>query len=81
MYIFLNGLFCSGSSTGDLGDITPCNASPNLSALMTFRQVVRDDTEEIWRQQVQNLIIQNPCNPLDVFQLLSKVFRVIIHNY
>ncbi|XP_016844243.1 protein furry isoform X3 [Nasonia vitripennis] len=65
----------SGSSAGDLGDVTPCNASPNLSALMPFRQVVRDDAEEIWRQQIQNLIAQTPCNPLDVFQLLSKILR------
>lgn len=73
-YICLN----SGSSAGDLGDVTPCNASPNLSALMPFRQIVRDDAEEIWRQQIQNLISQNPCNPLDVYQLLSKILRVSV---
>ncbi|XP_011494859.1 PREDICTED: protein furry [Ceratosolen solmsi marchali] len=65
----------SGSSTGDLGDVTPCNVSPNLSTLITFKQIVRDDAEEIWKQQIQNLIAQNPCNPLDVFQLLSKILK------
>lgn len=69
---------CSGSSAGDLGDVTPCNASPNLSALMPFRQVVRDDAEEIWRQQIQNLITQSLYNTLDFFQLLSRILRVII---
>lgn len=65
----------SGSSAGDLGDVTPCNASPNLSALMPFRQVIRDDTEEIWRQQIQNLITQTPYNILDFFYLLSRILR------
>lgn len=66
----------SGSSAGDLGDVTPCNASPNLSALMPFgRQVVRDDAEEIWRQQIQHLISQVPYNVLDFFHLLSKILR------
>lgn len=65
----------SGSSAGDLGDVTPCNASPNLSALMPFRQVVRDDAEEIWRQQIQNLITQSLYNTLDFFQLLSRILR------
>lgn len=57
--------------------MTPCNASPNLSALMPFRQVVRDDAEEIWRQQIQALITQAPYTTLDFFQLLSRIIRVI----
>lgn len=69
-------IYYSGSSAGDLGDVTPCNASPNLSALMPFRQVVRDDAEEIWRQQIQSLITQAPYNTLSFFQLLSKILRV-----
>lgn len=71
-------MFQSGSSAGDLGDVTPCNASPNLSALMPFRQVVRDDAEEIWRQKIQNLVSQVLYNTLDFFQLLSKILRVCI---
>lgn len=47
---------------------------------MPFRQVVRDDAEEIWRQQIQNLITQSLYNTLDFFQLLSRILRVnIIH--
>ena len=49
----------SGSSAGDLGDVTPCNDSPNLSALMPFRQVVRDDAEKIWRNQIQKFDFTN----------------------
>ena len=71
----------SGSSAGDLGDVTPCNASPNLSALMPFRQVARDDAEEIWRQQIQNLITQSLYNTLDFFQLLSRILRVTIYLF
>lgn len=86
IYILIDLLepsFYSGSSAGDLGDVTPCNASPNLSALMPFRQVVRDDAEEIWRQQIQSLITQAPYNTLSFFQLLSKILRVSIaqENY
>ncbi|XP_046735470.1 protein furry [Diprion similis] len=65
----------SGSSAGDLGDVTPCNASPNLSSLMPFRQVVRDDAEEMWRQQIQSLVTQAPYNTLDFFQLLGRILR------
>ncbi|XP_034942121.1 protein furry isoform X2 [Chelonus insularis] len=65
----------SGSSAGDLGDVTPCNASPNLSALIPFRQVVRDDVEEMGRQQIQNLISQPPYNILEFFHLLSRILR------
>lgn len=45
---------------------------------MPFRQVVRDDAEEIWRQQIQNLITQSLYNTLDFFQLLSRILRVNI---
>lgn len=43
---------------------------------MPFRQVVRDDAEEVWRQQIQNLITQSLYNTLDFFQLLSRILRV-----
>ncbi|XP_044014462.1 protein furry isoform X2 [Aphidius gifuensis] len=65
----------SGSSTGDLGDVTPCNASPNLSALMPFRQIHRDDNEEIWCQQIQLLINKTSINILDYFNLLNRILR------
>ncbi|XP_068083711.1 protein furry [Anabrus simplex] len=65
----------SGSSAGDLGDVTPCNASPNLSALMTFRPIMRDDTEEAWRLQIQSLLNQIPASPVELFQLLHRLVK------
>ncbi|XP_047109734.1 protein furry [Schistocerca piceifrons] len=64
----------SGSSVGDLGDVTPCNASPNLSA-MTFRNIIRDDSEETWRLQIQSLLNQFPVPPLELFQLLQRLIK------
>lgn len=65
----------SGSSAGDLGDVTPCNASPNLSALMTFRPILRDDTEEAWRRHIQSLLSRVPSSPLELFFLLHRLVR------
>ena len=41
-----------------------------------FRQVVRDDAEEFWRQQIQSLIGQTPFDTLEFFQLLGRILRV-----
>jgi hypothetical protein len=67
----------SGSSAGDLGDVTPCNASPNLSALMAFRPIMRDDTEEVWRLQIQSLLNQIPASTMELFQLLHRLIKVL----
>lgn len=69
-------IFFSGSSGGDLGDVTPCNASPNLSALMTFRPILRDDAEEAWRRQVLRMLNQTPSTTLHMFQRLGHLLRV-----
>ncbi|XP_050432999.1 protein furry isoform X2 [Adelges cooleyi] len=63
----------SGSSI-DLGDLTPCNASPNLNALMSFQ---RDDTEECWRATVRSLLEQTPTNTLHIFHILHRVVKDI----
>lgn len=63
----------SGSSIGDLGDLTPCNASPNPNALMSFQ---RDDTEECWRATVRSLLNQTPSNTLHMFHILHRVVKV-----
>ncbi|KAF4527625.1 hypothetical protein B566_EDAN016356 [Ephemera danica] len=44
----------SGTSAGDLGDVTPCNASPSLPA---FRPFTRGDAEEAWRRHIQSLLV------------------------
>jgi hypothetical protein len=74
---FVKIVLFSGSSTGDLGDVTPCNASPNLSALMAFRPIARDDTEEVWRLQIQSLLNQIPASPIELFQLLHRLIKVL----
>ncbi|XP_025416970.1 protein furry isoform X3 [Sipha flava] len=67
----------SGSSIGDLGDLTPCNASPNPNALMSFQ---RDDTEECWRATVRSLLDQTPSNTLHMFHILHRVVKDIIRK-
>ncbi|XP_046667613.1 protein furry isoform X2 [Homalodisca vitripennis] len=71
----------SGSSAGDLGDLTPCNASPNLSALMSsFRPITRDETEEAWRQHIQGLLAHVPASPLNLFHLLHRVIKDVLRK-
>lgn len=62
----------SGSSAGDL-DITPCNASPHLPGMLTFR--TRDETEETWRKSLLCLLVNQPSShpPL----LLSQLYKLI----
>lgn len=64
----------SGSSAGDL-DITPCNASPHLPGMLTFRQSTRDETEENWRRSLLSLLVNQPSShpPL----LLNQLYKLI----
>lgn len=64
----------SGSSAGDL-DITPCNASPHLPGMLTFRPSTRDETEETWRRSLLCLLVNQPSShpPL----LLNQLYKLI----
>lgn len=64
----------SGSSAGDL-DITPCNASPHLPGILSFRPSTRDETEEMWRRGLLALLINQPSShpPL----LLNQLYKLI----
>lgn len=62
----------SGSSAGDLGDITPCNASPHMGALLSYR--VRDEVEEQWRMNMKCLLVNQPGHPPD---MLLQLYRLI----
>lgn len=64
----------SGSSAGDL-DITPCNASPHLPGMLTFRTSTRDETEETWRRSLLCLLVNQPSShpPL----LLNQLYKLI----
>ncbi|XP_073975779.1 microtubule binding protein furry isoform X3 [Rhodnius prolixus] len=67
----------SGSSGADLGELTPCNASPNLSAI-AFRPITRHDSEEAWRTHIQSLVAHVPTSPLHLFHLLYRVVKDVI---
>jgi len=43
---------------------------------MAFRPIMRDDTEEVWRLQIQSLLNQIPASPLELFQLLHRLIKV-----
>lgn len=73
---FLFNFEIRGSSGGDLGDVTPCNASPNLSALMSFRPILRDDAEEAWRRRIVRMLNLSPSNTLQTFQRLNILLKV-----
>lgn len=65
----------SGSSAGDLGDVTPCNTSPNISSLMAFRPIARNDTEDAWKQEILSYLNQSGENIQHLFQQIHKVIR------
>lgn len=66
-------------SDGEMSDLTPCNASPSLSALLGWgacRRVERNDVEESWRQHVQTLMTSSSqANLLHTFALFGRLFR------
>jgi len=66
-------------SEGEMSDLTPCNASPSLSQLLSWsgcRRVERDDVEENWRQHVQTLMTSSSQdNLLHTFALFARLFR------
>ncbi|XP_064544555.1 protein furry isoform X5 [Drosophila montana] len=65
----------SGSSAGDLGDITPCNASPHMQGIIRFGAVVRDEAEENWRRQLQSMLVNQPS--AHTSELLQQLYRLI----
>ena len=67
-------------SEGEMSDLTPCNASPSLSQLLSWnagcRRVERDDVEENWRAHVQTLMTSSSQdNLLHTFALFARLFR------
>nr|XP_023011562.1 protein furry [Leptinotarsa decemlineata] len=63
----------SGSSAGDLGEVTPCNASPNLSSLINMRAVSKSDVFENWTSYIQTNMLQTPANTLQFFHQFQKL--------
>lgn len=67
----------SGSSAGDLGDITPCNASPHMPGIISFRAPIRDEAEELWRRNLQGFLINQPTSyAADLILQLHRVVKV-----
>ncbi|XP_017861895.1 PREDICTED: protein furry isoform X7 [Drosophila arizonae] len=65
----------SGSSAGDLGDITPCNASPHMQGIIRFGAAVRDEAEENWRRQLQSMLVNQPS--AHTSELLQQLYRLV----
>lgn len=67
----------SGSSAGDLGDLTPCNASPHMPGIMPYRSVpVRNDEEELWRSSLLGLLLNQPSSHAPL--LLNQLYLLIV---
>lgn len=67
----------SGSSAGDLGEVTPCNTSPNMSSLMAFRPIMRNDSEEVWKVEIQNCLCHTGDNIQQLFQQIHRMIREV----
>uniref|UniRef100_A0AAG5D1F0 Cell morphogenesis protein N-terminal domain-containing protein n=1 Tax=Anopheles atroparvus TaxID=41427 RepID=A0AAG5D1F0_ANOAO len=66
----------SGSSAGDLGDITPCNASPHLPGMHPFRTgPIRDESVDMWRRNLVGLLVNQPSSHAP--DLLNQMFRLV----
>lgn len=69
-------LIFSGSSTGDLGEVTPCNASPNLSTLLNMRPISKSDVLDNWTSYIQSNMLQTPANTLQFFHQFQRLVTV-----
>ncbi|CAH1110307.1 unnamed protein product [Psylliodes chrysocephalus] len=67
----------SGSSTGDLGEVTPCNASPNLSTLLNMRPISKSDVLDNWTSYIQSNMLQTPANTLQFFHQFQRLVTEI----
>lgn len=65
----------SGSSAGDLGEITPCNASPHMTGMISYRVPIRDEAEEQWRRNIEALLFNPATNYAP--DLLMQLYRVV----
>lgn len=65
----------SGSSVGDLGEITPCNASPQLTGMASYRAPIRDEVEEQWRRNIESMLFNSATNYAP--DLLMQLYRVV----
>ncbi|KAH1002588.1 hypothetical protein HUJ04_008665 [Dendroctonus ponderosae] len=69
----------SGSSAGDLGDVTPCNASPNLPGMLHSR-MGKSDVLDNWNAFVQSNNLSTPANCLQFFHHMQRLVSEISHS-
>ncbi|KAK8723928.1 hypothetical protein OTU49_011608 [Cherax quadricarinatus] len=72
----------SESSDGDLGDMTPCNASPSITAML-FRPIRQpNDLEDTWRAHLLSLMAADApiLHPTRTCTLFNTVFSVSYQN-
>lgn len=65
----------SGSSAGDLGEMTPCNASPHMTGMISYRVPIRDEAEEQWRRNIESFLYNPATNYAP--DLLMQMYRVV----
>ncbi|KAK7083342.1 hypothetical protein SK128_027880, partial [Halocaridina rubra] len=73
----------SESSDGDLGDMTPCNASPSIGAML-FRPIRQpNDLEDTWRAHLLSLMAADTpvLQPSQTCTLYSTVFSESIMKF
>ncbi|XP_045105728.1 protein furry-like isoform X4 [Portunus trituberculatus] len=71
------------SSDGDLGDMTPCNASPSITAML-FRPIRQpNDLEDTWRSHLLSLIATDApiVQPNRTCTLFSTVFSESVMKF
>ncbi|XP_050300806.1 protein furry isoform X2 [Anthonomus grandis grandis] len=69
----------SGSSAGDLGDVTPCNASPNIPGAISLRPA-RSEVLDNWNAFVQANNLSTPDNCLQFFHQLQNLITEICNS-
>ncbi|XP_030765953.1 protein furry isoform X3 [Sitophilus oryzae] len=69
----------SGSSAGDLGDVTPCNASPNIPGNVSIR-ITKSDVLDTWNTFVQSCSVQTPASSLQFFHQLQRLVADICQS-
>ncbi|KAL3276200.1 hypothetical protein HHI36_020918 [Cryptolaemus montrouzieri] len=65
----------SGSSAGDLGEVTPCNASPNLTGMMNMRPQLKMDILENYTSYIE--LLQSAPSSLFFFHQLHRLIKTI----
>ncbi|XP_060535962.1 protein furry [Cylas formicarius] len=64
----------SGSSAADLGEVTPCNESPNNMSTV-LKGIAKSDALDAWTAFVQSNMVQSTANTLQFFHRFQTLVR------